>query len=210
MKSQGSKLEQVIVAEGWWIGRVFCLEQAKPYFGEVVRVINILLPPAYPRVSLEELTKERHLLPDGRWVDFRETWQGHSFLIFYQDRLVGVSLGRREVVLDEVDSGHFTGRGFVPYIVATNELQGSPKVTLLALPLKSLVEAGAKEIRGSCSPANTLVEKLCSRFASQRWLDGEWVRYSVTPDGVERLFNIVVRSQRLTAEMVERLVGHRD
>lgn len=174
---------------------------AIPYLEEIAKVLNGSLPPAYPRFTIEQLTEELHKLPDGRVVDFRETWKGNTFLIEEEGRLVGLSIGRREVVVDkEKESYVFTGRGYIPVVAASSEIWGTPKVALLSLPIKSLAESGVTEIRGSCAPSNILAEKLFSRFAIDRQQEGDWIRYKFDSKIGSKLFEFIVRKFDISEE----------
>jgi hypothetical protein len=180
--------------------RVMNLGMAIPYLGGIIRFLNDNLPIAYPRFTIEQLTEELHTLPDGRVVDFKETWRGNTFLIEEGENLVGVAIGRREVIVNHVGSGVFTGRGYVPIVAASSEIWGTPKVALLSLPIKSLAESGVAEIRGSCAPSNTLAEKLFSRFAIERQQEGEWIRYKFDPEIGNQFFEFIVRKFNISEE----------
>ncbi len=203
-----NEAEKISIGNGISVARIKSIEQARPYFQEILDLTNRLLPPAYPRISTEDLQKIRHTLTDGRVVDFKETWNGNTFLLFKDKRLVGVTVGRRECFFDGSGESKFTGRGFMPWVVADPEILSSPKTIFLILPLKSLVNAGAGEIQGSCSLFNTRIERMCSRLAVRRWTDGDWVRYIIDKDGVERVFAILQKNQKPDGNLMDKLVAY--
>lgn len=200
-------IERVSVGNSISVLRIFSSEQAEPFLTQIMELTNKTLPPIYPRILMSGLKKNSHILPDGRTIDLRETWNGNTFLMFMENRLSGVSIGRRECILDREGNFVFTGRGFVPWIVVSSEMLNSPKRIFLTLPFKSLVNAGANEILGSCSPSNSSVEKMCSRLATRRWIDGDWVRYIVSQIEVERIFQLLTRSQKLDSKTLNKLVS---
>jgi len=177
-----------------------------PYLGEITRVLNENLPPAYPRFTIEQLTEEFHKLPDGRVVDFKETWNGNTFLIEEDGKLVGVAIGRREVVIDQRGSSVFTGRGYIPVVVASREIWGTPKIALLSLPIKSLTEAGVTEIRGSCASSNIFADKLFSRLAVERQQEDDWIRYKFNPEIGNQFFEFIVRKFCISEESARILI----
>ncbi len=196
----------VSLKDGLRVLRVMNLGMAIPYLEEIAKVLNDSLPQAYPRFTVEQLTEEFHGLPDGRIVDFKETWNGNTFLIEEKGSLVGVTVGRREVVADQSGSGIFTGRGYIPVVAASGEIAGTSKVALLSLPIKSLAESGVTEIRGSCAPSNTLAEKLFSRFAVERQQEGDWIRYKFNPEIGNQFFEFIVRKFGISEESARILI----
>jgi hypothetical protein len=140
-------------------------------------------------------------------VDFKETWNGNTFLIEESEKIVGVAIGRKEMVVDKNRSRVFTGRGYIPVVAAISEIWGTPKIALLTLPIKSLAESGTTEIRGSCAPSNVLAEKLFSRFAIERQQEGDWIRYRFDPEIGNRFFEFVVRKFDIDEEGARCLIS---
>jgi len=178
-----------------------------PYLKRIVEVINNNLSQEYPRFTIEQLIEQFHELPDGRTLDFEETWRGNTFMIEERGDLVGVAIGRREVVVGKDNVHEFTGRGFVPVVAASGQIRGTFKVALLALlPMKSLAESGVKEIRLSCAQSNVFAGKLVSRLAFERWQDGNWIRYRMNPTIGDNFFTFVVQRLGLEENDIQKLI----
>jgi len=78
------------------VKRVKSFGMAIPYIENIRDLLNIVLPPAYPRFTIGSLVEQSRKSADGRVFDLTETWKGNTFLIEEEGKLIGVAIGRRE------------------------------------------------------------------------------------------------------------------
>ena len=202
-------LTLVPLADGLTVARITSLSQSLPFIEETTSLVNSSLVEDYPRTAQIDLVKAMVTIGDGRTFDLRETWNGFTYLIFNQGEVVGLSLARREATLDQYGIGHLTGRGTIPLIVLEEDVRRGQAAGLMTLSLSSLAEDSISEIWVSCAPTKTLVNKMFSKFASKRWLDGDWLRYTADLRYSHRFVNLMVARGYMSPEGRDELIGKR-
>ena len=153
---------------------------------------------SFPRVSPVKFLREQKNLDDGRIIDNTNLWKGGAFLLFDGNNIIGASLAREEIIIDKFGNRNRTGRGFGLFAVVDIEYRnGIWGILLSGIAIDSLIQKGCNLVRGSTSIYNIPVDKLFSRFARTRWVEGEWIRYVVDTEKFSVLFYKLLESKGL-------------
>jgi len=179
------------------IAKVTNVYQALPYIDDVTDLLNSNLIESYDKQESSTLLRSERILDDGRVLDNRSIWDGGAFLLFDEEKLIGASLAREEIlIIDKVRQN--TGRGFGLFTVVDEEYRtGVWGILLSGIAIDSLIRKGCDEVRGSTSVHNKLADKLFSRVAKGRWIEGEWVRYNVDKEKFITAFYSLLASRGL-------------
>lgn len=160
------------------------------YVGDIADFCNNNLHSAYARFSEDALLATEKRLKDGRIVSINELWNGTSFVLFNKaNKIVGVSLSRRECIKNESSEFDFTGRGTNTILVMEESLRGTPaSILMLVCYVESLYQKGCTSIFGSTYMENTQADNIFKKICKTRVEDGDWLRYTLDIDAARQYY----------------------
>lgn len=193
-------VERIHLSEEISIARTTNIYQALPYIDRITELLNNNLMESYDRQSSSKLLRSEKILDDGRVIDNLSIWNGGAFLLFDGNTLIGASLAREEILVTD-EGNQKTGRGFGLFAVVDEEHRtGIWGILLSSIAIDSLLRKGCDVVRGSTSIHNKLADKLFSRVAKERWIEGDWVRYNVDEEKFKKSFYGLLESRGLKAQ----------
>jgi hypothetical protein len=183
-------IKPIDIGNGFFASKINYPEQSFHYLDDIVSIFNNFLPVINRRVSImEDFAPLPKKISNGKIVDFAETWNGHSFLLFRKKILIGVNIGRKECIINNDQSRLYTGRAFLPLVVLHPSVQGTDRgLFFIGLSSLSLISKGILDLHGSCARTNTLADKLYTKFCKKRLEEGDFIRYQFDPYKITNFF----------------------